>query len=819
MGGQIFDGFINGRATAWMMIAMLIFAVIWESFTDYLEERLEENKAHREMLSKVYKELMILGFIAFAVILGKEVGAVTMNTATLHCFEFCDLLVSICVLIYVANTAISSFAMHTAQREWDRIAMTPTVAVMEDVSFYLEGLEKSRWKRIKHSLPFIAKKELAMGDFKVLELLFKKSHHLPSHFDYVMYMKLVLEDVVVSLANISTLHWLVVMLVNFLWWVGMVGLLPLLGSEPTAISEDICLFPSITGCDEQSAHRRQLGGGAAAPQVCQANLVGDTCQMNATELEQAVLQLRSESSEEGYVNQCDQCLQALSDGPGDIGPAETMRSLYIFVAFGWFIAAMQALIVANLGKRMRCILDYINQDTESDDQVPAILERLQRSLLERQLLDPTGFAEVANHHNAHSMSLTDMAQDLAETETTEDMITFKGAGKTSNEVMSIRDFDWLLFTTIMLQLLIDFYLGFYAVHMKQRVAKAYEGDDIVGTGAGQYLFHAAILGAVVMTLRLLMITTRKIALLVGVLHLSNERSSDVLAFMEQIKSLRDRIQDGLAKTQVVDDIGNDPKEAERLLEAAEKGELAVLELMAEKKGAEGRDARISGSEIRKIWDDHAEFLTVTKADLDAFLDRETFRKFVLLLPVDQATAMSAKTLRVGGGDGLGIEAIDSTDPGTDTITIRELSTLLVRIVADVLLRCLELSPSDQDVQQFTSRLKGLDSVEDDMVTYATRLARAKAIFRHTDSDGSGSVDRKELYRFLRAFKVPMTCELLLSSMLSVLPLGEGSYSYYTTTIPLIKESLSMQGRTSSWCSGSSTPTRATTWKCMSGSPS
>ena len=58
MGGQIFDGFINGRATAWMMIAMLIFAVIWESFTDYLEERLEENKAHREMLSKVYKELL-----------------------------------------------------------------------------------------------------------------------------------------------------------------------------------------------------------------------------------------------------------------------------------------------------------------------------------------------------------------------------------------------------------------------------------------------------------------------------------------------------------------------------------------------------------------------------------------------------------------------------------------------------------------------------------------------------------------------------------------------------------------------------------------
>ena len=129
MGGNIFNGNINGRATAWMMIGMLVFAVAWESFTSWLERRFEENKAHSEILSKVYKELMILGFIAFALIMGKEIGVVTWNNETLHCFEFCDLLVSICVLVYVANCAVFSISMHTAQRNWDRIALTPTVEV------------------------------------------------------------------------------------------------------------------------------------------------------------------------------------------------------------------------------------------------------------------------------------------------------------------------------------------------------------------------------------------------------------------------------------------------------------------------------------------------------------------------------------------------------------------------------------------------------------------------------------------------------------------------------------------------------------------
>ena len=54
-------------------------------------------------------------------ILGKELQLIDWNPKTMLCFEFCDLLVSISVFVYVANTAISSFTMHVIRREWDRI--------------------------------------------------------------------------------------------------------------------------------------------------------------------------------------------------------------------------------------------------------------------------------------------------------------------------------------------------------------------------------------------------------------------------------------------------------------------------------------------------------------------------------------------------------------------------------------------------------------------------------------------------------------------------------------------------------------------------
>ena len=55
------------------------------------------------MVHKVYKELMILGFIQFVFILLKDFGVVHPTKSYTHCFDFSLLLVTFTVFLYAGN--------------------------------------------------------------------------------------------------------------------------------------------------------------------------------------------------------------------------------------------------------------------------------------------------------------------------------------------------------------------------------------------------------------------------------------------------------------------------------------------------------------------------------------------------------------------------------------------------------------------------------------------------------------------------------------------------------------------------------------------
>ena len=55
-----------------MFAAILIFTLIWEELTQMLEEYLANDIHFLQMISKVYREMMILGFISLAVVLSNE---------------------------------------------------------------------------------------------------------------------------------------------------------------------------------------------------------------------------------------------------------------------------------------------------------------------------------------------------------------------------------------------------------------------------------------------------------------------------------------------------------------------------------------------------------------------------------------------------------------------------------------------------------------------------------------------------------------------------------------------------------------------------
>lgn len=129
---SIFTGEIDIQCVMTMTVWMVVFACIWEWLCGRAEYNMNENVAHMEMLSKFYKELMILGFISFMVIMSREFG-LYISPEQMHCFEFADMLVTISMLIYISCSIIVSFSMHVTRRKWDRIAMMPTDQIISEV--------------------------------------------------------------------------------------------------------------------------------------------------------------------------------------------------------------------------------------------------------------------------------------------------------------------------------------------------------------------------------------------------------------------------------------------------------------------------------------------------------------------------------------------------------------------------------------------------------------------------------------------------------------------------------------------------------------
>jgi hypothetical protein len=72
MGGILFSATLDLRLAAAMFVGILIFTLLFEEGTNRLEANNIDNPHYLQMLSKVYREMMILGFISLAVVLSNE---------------------------------------------------------------------------------------------------------------------------------------------------------------------------------------------------------------------------------------------------------------------------------------------------------------------------------------------------------------------------------------------------------------------------------------------------------------------------------------------------------------------------------------------------------------------------------------------------------------------------------------------------------------------------------------------------------------------------------------------------------------------------
>jgi hypothetical protein len=251
-GGQLFSEGLNLKMSALMMIFILIFTLIWEEFTQWLEHALSEQEHYSEMLTKIYRELVIVGIISMAVVLSNEFSLIHDHDA-LIAFEFGHLLIFAVSMIYVVNTLVASNRLNVTAQLWTRIANAKVADLVEDLGKTNQDPKSGFLKLWVPLLPFVGETVYEDCEWKILRLLFLKEFKLGREFDYTKYTR---KKLITQLGHSLHIHpstWGLVMTFCFCYFI----IKHISGSDG-----------SVSSPLDEAAHRRILGDRADTGLAC-----------------------------------------------------------------------------------------------------------------------------------------------------------------------------------------------------------------------------------------------------------------------------------------------------------------------------------------------------------------------------------------------------------------------------------------------------------------------------------------------------------------------------------------------------------------------
>ena len=199
------------------------------------------------MLAKVYRELMILGFISFGVVLcnvraTRLLGIYVLRTISLTpaawaqefdlihnhnafiSFEFAHLLIFGVSMIYVLTTVVQTKRLNYTNDQWKRIANVDPNRLVEDLEATCKKMQE---KSPKPSFAPLWLSMMAPGvdmwedcEWKIMRLIFLKEFDLGTEFDYSKYVKIKLTTKLSHSLHVHPSTWGLVCIFAAIIWIG-----------------------------------------------------------------------------------------------------------------------------------------------------------------------------------------------------------------------------------------------------------------------------------------------------------------------------------------------------------------------------------------------------------------------------------------------------------------------------------------------------------------------------------------------------------------------------------------------------------------------
>lgn len=197
---------INPTIATLAFICTIIFLLFFEFLTGALEYILEGNHVYNQMLQKIYKELMVMGFVSFVLAMYRAQNDVSNLDDLFRVTEFVEYILFFLALFYVAHCLYIMFISVVTSNYYEKVHAHPVLNILEAFT----KLEKSLSKPFLSVLSYLPiSRTIQETEFKIIYALFRDTYWLPLNFDYGAYLSGCLATYTHKLINVGVHSWII----------------------------------------------------------------------------------------------------------------------------------------------------------------------------------------------------------------------------------------------------------------------------------------------------------------------------------------------------------------------------------------------------------------------------------------------------------------------------------------------------------------------------------------------------------------------------------------------------------------------------------
>lgn len=115
----------------WMLVVLVIVTIGFEKGSEALEEAVGEHCIERELLDKMFKELTILGFVAFSATMLIQAEMLPLTHGQHLCFEFAHVLMFTTAIFYAKEIFLVAGMLKGIKLKFEDYDDTPNQAVLD----------------------------------------------------------------------------------------------------------------------------------------------------------------------------------------------------------------------------------------------------------------------------------------------------------------------------------------------------------------------------------------------------------------------------------------------------------------------------------------------------------------------------------------------------------------------------------------------------------------------------------------------------------------------------------------------------------------